>query len=87
MTIADLIRKLLKLRKINNHTEAVLLLAKFLKDEQGIKEMTAIQTKANKAGHMEYGWIEERMAIRQRLMNVVLLKYNEDTMIKLNAAF
>jgi hypothetical protein len=85
--IKKILRKINGYTQSNNHTESVLVLARFLEDKTAIEELTAIQQKADRVGYMEPVWMKQRYTILTNLLNKVTFKYSEALKDEFNCRF
>jgi len=85
--IKKVLRKINGYTQSNNHTESVLVLARFLDDKTAVDELTTIQQKADKLGFMEPVWMKQRYTILTNLLNKVTFKYGEALKDEFNRRF
>lgn len=71
----------------NDHTEAILVLAKFLKDNKSIKILDAINDIHEMEGNMPSGISQYRTEILNRLLTNVKNKYDTNTYMRVSSSF
>lgn len=86
-TIDELIQSIEELTDENDHTKAVLELARFLTNEKSIKILNAIKTMHNVYGSLPTQLIELRDIERKELIKNIEKNYGKDIAQKVNAAF
>jgi len=81
------VSKIEKLTDTNQHTNAVIELAKMIGDEKAIKQLQKIDAQHMKIGSMPMNLINKRRDIRTALLNTAKEKYGEEGYNKLKSSF
>jgi len=85
--IDKLISDITKKTENNDHTESILLLAKFLKDNKSVKILDAINDIHHIEQHMPYELSKYRSSILNGLLETLKNKYDANTYMKVSSAF
>jgi len=81
------IKDIQKKTDANDHTEAVLVLAKFLKDNKSVKLLDAINDIHQIEGNMPPQLAQYRNEITTKLLELAKNKYDANTYMRINSAF
>lgn len=85
--IEKLIKDITKKTEANDHTESILVLAKFLKDTKCVKILDAINDIHHVEGSMPYELSLYRASILKGLLETLKNKYDANTYMKVSSAF
>jgi hypothetical protein len=85
--LEKIIRDIQKNTDTNNHTEAVLILAKFLKDNKKVKILNAIEDITKVEGHTPSYLLQYRNSVLKELLESLKDKYDNNTYMRVSSAF